>query len=94
MEKLMRQLKLTSYFGSPDPVVVAEFIMVMLATVSFVGIIFTYLMFSSIPVWNWITFAFFILVKGWCEFFETCDDRRVNNLDDDRLPYMCRRQAD
>ena len=91
----MRQLKLTAFFGSPDPIVVAEFILVLLATVFFVGGVFAYLMFSAIPIWNWITFCLLILAKGWCEFFETCEERRINNIpDDEKLPYMCRRQAD
>jgi len=89
----MRVLRLKLY--SQDWVVIAEFVLVMLATFCFLGAAFSYLAFSSIPVWNWLAFSFFILVKLWLEFYETYEDRRVmNTIDDEKLPSMCRRQAD
>lgn len=80
--------------NSHDPVVIIEFIMVGLATLCFVTGIFTYLVFSDIPVWNWLAFCFFILVKSWLEFFETYQDRRVHQIPESELPHGLRRQAD
>lgn len=88
----MRQLKLN--FTSHDPVVILEFILVMLATLCFVGGIFTYLAYLAIPIWSWLAFSFFILAKAWLEFFETCQDRRVHQIPESELPAGLRRQAD
>lgn len=81
--------------NSHDPIVTIEFILVGLATISFVGGVFVYVVFKDIVAWNWIAFTFFILVKNWLEFFESYQDRRRHSLpDDERLPFMMRRLAD
>lgn len=81
--------------NSHDPIVTFEFILVGLATISFVGGVFVYTVFKDLVVWNLIAFAFFILLKNWLEFFESYQDRRRHNLpDNERLPEMFRRQAD
>ena len=78
-----------------NPIVLVEFVLIVLATLCFIGGVFAYLVFGSIPVWNWLAFSLFILAKNWLEFFDSCEDRRCHNLiNDEKLPYMFRRQAD
>lgn len=84
------KLNITSH----DPIVIAEFILVGLATLCFIGGMFAYLALNAIPVWNWFAFTFFILLKNWLEFFESVVDRRIHQLDEHEMPFVCRRQAD
>lgn len=64
-------MKVKNNLKSDDPLLIAEFILVMLASTCFVVGMFSYLAYSLIPVWLWFSFTFFILAKNWLEFFES-----------------------
>lgn len=80
-----------------DKLVIAEFVLIILATLFFLWGVFDYHYNYKLspPIWGF--FAFFMLAKSWLEFYETHEDRRTHELTDEELkelPFTLRRQTD